>query len=366
MEHISRRQFLRLSTASAGLALLSASGCTVASQSLPPELDLAARQESNAATSGETSAAKQAEVAVTTSDEAGRITDISQAATQFWESLSEEQRNKTAYAFDDAERFRWHWTNPRNFPRNGLPLSEMQAEQRQLAVALLEATLSPTGFEKALNIISLQIALGNNPELYYVTLFGTPGSNDPWGWRWEGHHLSHHFSVVNGQLSMTPFFLGAWPTTTEAGLRAMAVEEDAALELINGLPSDLREVALFQERPLTQHVTQNAAQVDALPPIGLGYEDLDGSQQQLVTEIIQAYLGTQLSYLAENSIQRINNAGLEQIRFGWAGSLERQSPQYYRLQGPTFLLEYDNTRNRGTHIHSVWRDFEQDFGYHLL
>ena len=291
---------------------------------------------------------------------------LTQAAIQFMESLDPAQREKATYAFTDSERFRWHWTTPGNFPRNGLPLRDMTDAQKTLASTLLEASLSSMGFEKATHIISLQNDLGNDPQLYYITVFGAPGTDEPWGWRWEGHHLSRQFTVVGQEVIMTPFFLGSWPTTTEAGLRAMAHEEDAALELINSMTGSLREMAVFQDRPITQHVTQNAAQVSPLDPVGVLYPDLTAPQQQLVMGIIHAYLDTLPDHLAAASLDRLSTAGVDQIRFGWAGSLEYQRPQYYRLQGPTFLLEYDNTRNGGTHIHSVWRDFEQDFGYHLL
>ena len=294
------------------------------------------------------------------------VSDITQAANRFLESLDPAQRQNATYAFTDDERFRWHWTTPGRYPRNGLPLREMTDTQKTLASTLLEASLSSQGFEKAANIISLQNDLGNDPQLYYVTVFGTPDTDEPWGWRWEGHHLSRQFTVVGEQVAMAPFFLGSWPTTTETGLRAMAHEEDAALELINSMTGSLRELAIFQERPLTSHVTQNAVQVSPLDPIGVLYTDLAADQQQLVMEIIYAYLGTLPEHLAADSLERINSAGMDQVRFGWAGSLEYRRPQYYRLQGPTFLLEYDNTRNGGTHIHSVWRDFEQDFGFHLL
>jgi hypothetical protein len=294
------------------------------------------------------------------------IADMTQAATNFFESLDPAQREKGVYAFDSEERFRWHWTTPRNFPRNGLPLREMTEDQKTRAYNLLQASISSMGFEKALNIMSLQNDLGNDPELYYVTVFGMPGTSEPWGWRWEGHHLSRQFTLVSEQVAMMPFFLGSWPTTTDAGLRAMAREEDAALELINSFTGSAREAAIFQESTLTQHITQNAAQVAPLEPVGVLYSDLTGPQQGLVTEIIQTYLGTLPDHMATSTFERINKAGPEQIRFGWAGSLERQRPQYYRLQGPTFLLEFDNSRNGGTHIHSVWRDFERDFGFHLL
>jgi hypothetical protein len=146
----------------------------------------------------------------------------------------------------------------------------------------------------------------------------------------------------------------------------MAIEEDASLELINSFAGSEREAVIFQDRPLTNHVTQNAARVDPLEPVGILYADMTATQQQLVSEIIYAYLGTLPDHMTASSLARVSEAGPEHIRFGWAGSLDRQRPQYYRIQGPTFLLEYDNTRNRATHIHSVWRDFEHDFGYHLL
>ena len=93
----------------------------------------------------------------------------------------------------------------------------MTEEQKLLALAILASSLSSSGLEKAMNIMSLQRDLGNDPELYYVTIFGTPGGAEPWGWRWEGHHLSQHFTIVDNRLATTPFFLGAWPTNTEAG-----------------------------------------------------------------------------------------------------------------------------------------------------
>ena len=288
------------------------------------------------------------------------------AATAYLEALDDAQRSISSYDFASDERFRWHWTTPGSFPRNGLPLRGMTEAQRSRAFDLLTASLSGMGFQKSLDIISLQNDLGNDPELYYVTVFGTPGGDAPWGWRWEGHHLSRQFTIVGDRLATLPFFLGSWPTTTQAGLRAMAQEEDAALELIHSFPGDVQAQAIFQDRTLTQHVTQNAARVEPLEPVGVTYADMSGSQQQLVTEIMQAYLNTLPDHVAVASFERIDAAGLEPIRFGWAGSLDRQRPQYFRIQGPTFLLEYDNSRNGGTHIHSVWRDFEHDFGYHLL
>ncbi|HWQ12555.1 MAG TPA: DUF3500 domain-containing protein, partial [Roseiflexaceae bacterium] len=287
-------------------------------------------------------------------------------AAAFLAALDEPARARATYAFGDAERQRWHWTTPRGFPRNGLPLREMNPDQRALALELLRASLSDAGYRKALDIMSLQNDLGNDPELYFVTVFGNPAGTAPWGWRFEGHHLSHHFTLVGEQVAVTPFFLGAWPTVSSTGLRAMEREEDAARELMRSLEGPGRQAALIQERTLTRHVTQNQPYVAPLDPVGIPAGELSQDQRALVLEIIQTYLGVLPDGAGAALFERIRSAGVEQTRFGWAGSLEPRRPHYYRLQGPSFLLEFDNSRNSGTHIHSVWRDFAEDFGGHMV
>lgn len=289
------------------------------------------------------------------------INDVASQAARYLDSLDESQRAKSTYAFSDPELTRWHWTTPGNFPRNGLPLRDMGTSQRDTALALLQTSLSAYGMQKSLDIISLQNDLGNNPELYYVTVFGMPGV-EPWGWRWEGHHLSRRFNVINGKLSVTPFFLGAWPTVNNAGLKAMEREEWAARELVTSLDEYQRASAIFQRDTLGRHVTQNQAYVAPLEAVGIPVSNLTADRQALVLEILHKYLDTLPDLVAASHLDRLQAAGFENIIFAWAGPLEAQRPHYYRLQGPTFLLEHDNSRNRGTHIHSVWRDFAEDFG----
>lgn len=289
------------------------------------------------------------------------INDIASRATQYLASLDETQRTKSTYAFNDPELTRWHWTTPGNFPRNGLSLREMGISQRDAVFALLQTSLSAYGLQKSLDIISLQNDLGNDPELYYVTVFGTPGV-EPWGWRWEGHHLSRRFNVINGKLSVTPFFLGAWPTVNNAGLKAMEREEWAARELVTSLDDNQRAIAIFQQDAPGRHFTQNDAYVTPLENIGIVASNLNADGQTLIMEVIHKYLDTLPDLVATPHLDRLQASGFENITFAWAGSLEAQRPHYYRLQGPTFLMEHDNSRNRGTHIHSVWRDFAEDFG----
>jgi hypothetical protein len=306
---------------------------------------------------------------------------VEAAARAFVASLAPAERQRASFPFGGAERTRWHWTVPSSVPRNGLPLGAMSAKQRRLALALLRSSSSAIGYRKSLDIMALQGVLKRmntgfsdafDPDLYYVSVFGTPGAR-AWGWRFEGHHLSRHFTVVGDTLASEPFFLGAWPTRAGSafrsigrGERAMAREEDAAREIVLSLDGRLRKQVVFSSESLTDHVTSNAVRVRPVERIGVVTADLPNAAQKRVLEIIRTYLANLPQSVARDALARVERAGLARTRFGWAGSTRPGLPQYYRLQGPTFLLEFDNSRNSGTHIHSVWRDFERDFGSHLL
>jgi Protein of unknown function (DUF3500) len=302
--------------------------------------------------------------------------EVARAARAFLDSLPAAARARATFAFGGAERTRWHWTVPASVPRNGLPLGAMTAGQRRQALALLRASTSAAGYRKAVDIMALQGVLQEmsggagdfDADLYYVSVFGTPG-NATWGWRFEGHHLSRHFTVVRGRLVVEPFFLGAWPTragsayrSVARGERTMPREEDAAREIVRLLDGRLRRNAVFSEESLTDHETQNAVRVRPLAPVGVLARDLPSAGQARVLEIVRTYLANHPPAVNRELLARVRRDGLDRIRFGWAGDVRPGVPQYYRLQGPTFLLEFDNSRNEGTHIHSVWRDFERDFG----
>jgi hypothetical protein len=310
-----------------------------------------------------------------------RAATVEGAASAFLASLSPAQRARATFPFGGAERTRWHWTVPASVPRNGLPLGQMSARQRKLALALLRSSVSPAGYRKALDIMALQGVLQRmdtgvddpfDPDLYFVSVFGKPGAR-AWGWRLEGHHLSRNFTFVEDTLVTEPFFLGAWPTragsayrTIVQGERAMRREEDAAREIVLSLDGRLRRQVVFSSESLTDHVTQNAVHVKPLDRVGVLTRDLPSAAQKRVLEIVRTYLANHPPAKGREALARIERAGIGRTRFGWAGTTRPGLPHYYRLQGPTFLLEFDNSRNSGTHIHSVWRDFERDFGRHLL
>jgi hypothetical protein len=307
--------------------------------------------------------------------------DLAAPARAFLASLSPASRDRASFPFGSAERTRWHWTTPAGFPRNGLPLRDVSARQRRLALALLRASSSATGYRKALGIMALQGVLERmdtgfaapfDADLYYVSVFGTPGDR-VWGWRLEGHHLSRNFTVVGNTVVAEPFFLGAWPTragsayrSVARGYRTMPREEDAARELVLSLDRDLRRRVVFSSESLTDHLTQNAVRVTPLERVGVATGDLPSAAQRRVGEIVRTYLAAYPPVMARKALRRVERAGIARTRFGWAGSTRPGVPHYYRLQGPTFVLEFDNSRNGGTHIHSVWRDFERDFGRHML
>jgi hypothetical protein len=302
--------------------------------------------------------------------------EMSTAAEAFLASLSADQRAAAHFSFGDDERLNWHFI-PRE--RRGLPFRDMDEAQRELVRALLRTGLSAQGIRKVDDIISLELVLrelgGNpavrNPELYFVSIFGDPSESGPWGWRFEGHHLSLNYTVIDGApVAWAPAFLGANPAEvregSRAGLRALAFEEDLARALVRSLDDAQRRRALVAVEAPSDILTGNALEIDPLEPAGISITDLRPQQVDQLVRLMDEYLGRMSDELATSRRARIEASDLSRIAFAWAGSLEVGEPHYYRIQGPSFLVEYDNTQNNANHIHSVWRDFDGDFGRDLL
>ena len=311
---------------------------------------------------------------------------MAKAATVFLGSLTAEQRQQAAYPFDGPERLKWHFIPSEMFPRNGLTLKAMTEPQRKLAHELLKTGMSQRGYLTASQIIELETVLAaveagaapgrggsmvRDPERYYFSVFGTPGPKGSWGWRVEGHHISLHFTVVNGSLtSGAPSFYGANPAEVRsgprAGLRVLGAEEDAARALLTSLDEPRRAKAVINAAAPNDIVTMNTLPISPLTPPGIAAADLTAAQRDLLIKLVDVYVGYMTPDIASERMEKLRRAGLEKITFAWAGEPERGKRHYYRVQGPTFLIEYDNTQNDGNHIHSVWRDFEGDFGRDLL
>ena len=302
--------------------------------------------------------------------------EMVQAADAFLASLSATQRSKALFAFEDAERINWHFV-PR--ARRGLPLKEMSAEQRALARGILRAGLGQRGYLAASTIIELELVLRElgesptfrDPELYYFSVFGAPSRTTPWGIRAEGHHLSLNFTLVRDTLVATaPAFFGANPAEVprgaRRGLRALADEEDVGRELVLSLDERQRARALVSAETPRDIVTGNAARVEPLSPIGIRVTELRPEQAAILVRLLDVYLGRMAAPLAARRRASLERTNFADVAFAWAGSTRRGEAHYYRIQGPSFLVEYDNTQNGANHIHTVWRDFDGDFGRDLL
>ncbi len=297
------------------------------------------------------------------------------AAERFLTSLSKDQLAKATYPFDAPERLDWHFI-PR--PRKGLPIKELSGEQRALAFGLIQSGTAATGFLKVTTIMSLEQILlelekgsgpTRDPELYYLTVFGTPTNRGRWGWRVEGHHLSLNFVLEDGKIiSGTPAFFGSNPGEVRQGprqgLRTLADREDRALRLLQALDENQKKAVMFShEAPKEiRSVSPPAPQPLTDPAVGVAYADMTGDQRSMLRALFESYALDMTDEVARAWLGEIRGAGFEKIKFTWAGPADRSQPHAYRVQGPTFLIEFNNTQNGANHIHSVWRNMLGDFG----
>jgi hypothetical protein len=298
------------------------------------------------------------------------------SAKAFLASLTPEQISQATFPFDNEERFNWHFI-PKE--RKGLPLKDMTAPQKHLAEALLSAGLSQRGYIKASSIMSLEDILRimekdngvrRNPDGYFFSIFGEPSEKGTWGYRVEGHHLSQNFAVVNGRLSGSPSFFGDNPAEVREGprkgLRVLAREEDLGRDLLNSLTPEQQKTAIVDKTAFKDIITM-ASRKAALEgqPNGLSASKMTKAQRDMLETLLEEYAYNMADQLAQSRMDQIKKAG-NNLYFAWTGVAERGGPHYYRIQAPTFLIEYDNTQNNANHIHSVWRDYEGDFGLDLL
>jgi hypothetical protein len=309
-------------------------------------------------------------------------TSMADAANAFLKDLNAEQRSKASFAFDDDSRFEFRYT-PRPGLRKGLPIKEMTEPQRARAHGLLKTGVSMRGYTTATTIMELENvlraiepqrtgpnAIVRDPELYYVSIFGTPGKS-PWGWKFEGHHISLNFTIVgNAPVVIAPNFFGSNPAVVrdgpKKGTRALRDEEDSARALLSAFDEAQRAKAIYETKAPGENLTGESREAKPLPVAGLTVAEMKPEQRRLLEKVIDIYLGRVAPEVAKTRLEALQKAGMDKIAFAWAGVTEVGGPHYYRVQGPTFLIEYDNTQNDANHIHAVWRDFNGDFGRDLL
>jgi hypothetical protein len=308
---------------------------------------------------------------------------MSKACTRFLESLTSELRRRVMFEFGDGERQRWSYLPREMFDRRGLFLKEMNTKQRAHAFRLMASGLSQMGYEKTSAIMKLEKTLGQlernmgsanlvrDPQIYAFSVFGEPSWRKPWGWRVEGHHVSLNFTVVaRDWIVPTPFFFGSNPAEVRSGpqkgLVILKNEQDLARSLLDRLDRRQTAKAVIHAQAPEDIITKARPRVEIGAAQGLAVESMAADQRRLVDRLIHAYIDRLPDDLAAIEIKKIRDAGLYDIHFAWAGGKEPGKPHYYRLQGPFFLVEYDNTQNDANHIHCVWRHLEDDFGLDVL
>jgi len=295
-------------------------------------------------------------------------------AAENWLHASSNLTAKAVFPFQSGERTNWNFVP---MSRLGASLGEMTEGQKELTRKLLRSALSAHGYLQASTIVSLELVLREiegsdfrDPGRYFLSIFGKPSDRETWGWRFEGHHLSLNFVIVDGQrVTVAPSFFGSNPAdSAKAGkvTRPLAGEEDLARALVKTFTPEQSSIAVFAQEAPREIITGTRRTIPLLEPAGIGYSSLSAGQQASLRELVGVYVNRYRRELAREDLARIEKAGWTNVSFAWAGGQEKGQGHYYRVQGPAFLLEYDNTQNHANHIHTVWRDRERDFGGDLL
>lgn len=300
-------------------------------------------------------------------------------ANQFLSLLDDGQAEKARYTFEDDERYNWHFV-PRE--RNGISFNDLNEKQRQAGLALLKSSLSEQGYQKANNIMALENILREvesrpaddkyrDPLNYYITIFGDPDEKNVWGWRLEGHHISINFSSADGQIvSSTPTFWGSNPAIVRSGRHTgrqiLKQETDLGFTLVNSLDNNQMKIAVVAPKAPSDIITGNQRKAELNEAKGLPYSDMSEQQKKLFMQLLNIYVKNYQLGFSKRLMGKIEKAGIENLNFAWAGSLQPGAAHYYRIQGPTLLIEYDNTQNNANHVHTVVRDLTSDFAEDIL
>jgi Protein of unknown function (DUF3500) len=301
---------------------------------------------------------------------------LTETAKELLRTLNAEQKAKILFPFESEERYVWDY---RPVPRKGLAIREMEPYQKHLAHALLAAGLSQHGLIKATTIMSIEDVLKTmekdsgerrNPEKYYFSFFGEPTATGTWGLRVDGHHLSLNYTIVNGRIVASPTFMGSNPHEVRIepryGLRVLKNEEDIGREMIQSLTAEQKAVAIVTKEAYKDIITDNKKRAEMLnQPNGLAVSKLNPKQRAILDRLIAEYAGNLPEDMAAARLEEAKKT-TGQMYFAWAGVEEKGGPHYYRIQTPTFIIEYDNTQDKANHVHSVWREFNGDWGLDLM
>lgn len=354
--------------------------------------------------------------------------EMAQQALVLLDTCSAAQREAITWPFDHEERMTWFYTPT---DHGGLSLAEMSATQQRLTHKLLATAMSPAGYVTANAIIGLENLLdqiegwknsygrerARDPLLYWIAIFGDP-NHDSWAWRFGGHHVSLHFTIVDGEVAgTTPCFFGADPASSPLlgphPHRPLGGVEDLGRELVHSLLPDQRSLAIVSTAPpidivganrttlsegdtmlsipvvwrgrLEQGLHNFMADADAYfrdrvgltdaqlqdlafsrKPKGIPASELESNQREMLRALLDLYVGRVADAVADAQAAKYAGAGLDGVHFLWAGGIEPGDPLYYRLQGSSLMAEYENAVRDANHAHTVWRDLDNDWARDVL
>ena len=307
--------------------------------------------------------------------------DLTTRANNFLSTLTPDLKSRTLFPLKDEERFNFNFVP---LDRRGPTFHDFNEQQKAAALALLRASVSEQGFNKAIEIIELEKVLivlekqapndrRRDPLNYHFCIFGTPSNNSPWGWRFEGHHISLNFASTLGKIiSSTPSFFGSNPgiVPNEAGIQqgkqVLKQETDLALALVNSLDTEQLKIARFSEITPADIITSNLRKVTNIDPKGIAFKVLSADQKKAFLQLLDVFVKNYEFGFSKTLMAKIEKAGLDNLFFAWAGGLKYGNPHYYRKQGPMLLIEYDNIQNNANHVHTVVRDLTNDFAEDIL
>jgi hypothetical protein len=334
------------------------------------------------------------------------VTLVTFTAMALFDALDGEQRGRVLMPFRDGDRTNWDFLPTSG--RKGLPLRDMTFDQQILAHRLIAQSTSHKTYAQVVQVISLEHLLREinldtfghvardfrNPGMYFLSFFGQPNPDSVWGWRLVGHHLSLNFTIVNQDyLSATPFLLGSQPGRF-GPYRLLGEEEDLGFALLHSLDDEQRKRTIIHPVSPADFVTRTVRRIgdvelpghhgvgrrDAMisdadrqalryikaHPRGIAAGALTSSQRRKFDDLLECYVSRAKPGQVGAEMDRIQRAGADTLHFAWAGGADYESGHYYRIQGPVTLIEFDNAEDNANHIHSVWRDPENDFGEDLL
>lgn len=311
-----------------------------------------------------------------------RVAETTRRATvAFLAGLDESQAALASFEFEDDERENWNFVP---MQRKGIELRRLSSESRRHVARIWESVMSELGREKVREIsTTLELVLRElesrpdrparhrDPLRFTVAVFGDPEGRDPWGWRFEGHHLSLNFTIHGEEvIGVTPLFLGANPARVargpHEGLRVLSAEHEAAWRLFESLDEEQRALAVISDESPSDIVLGPGGPRRFETSAGISLMQLSESQLALFEDLFAAHLDNLAPELAARHRERMGNALPTKTFFAWAGAGEPTKQHYYRIQTEHTAIEYCTTVADANHVHVVWHDFENDFGADAL